>query len=533
MLKPRLKKTSSILILLLLLFFFKNAQAEHEFHLTNEISFTSNNVSGPGYQSSSLTEGFHYLNVLGITGMGKIKGFDYNLNLGVKSTDDRANDPKTHSLTNAQLRFTNKIHTLNIGDTFESFSQYTLSSAIKGGSYKYTDPSMKLPEVTLIYGAAYPRWDSLWRDKKTAVLERQAYGGRIKYNVSEEFWVGFNYIRSEDDKRRTASDTLYDNSLYSFDFEYRPLPGATISSELAFNSTRKSEQEGEPYKEYHGMAFKITAIGDKDPSRVTLEYERVEPDFETLLGSATADREKFKFKWRYKHTRDLIFNTGFLWYRNNLEGQKADGTTHYYKPEFGVTIKKLFGRQYASTDISYKLSRSHNKTSKTDHVVNLNYRDRFGQFDFDGNFGYTSYDTKGASRSKSYEFTYNGSLSSRHTLGDYILKPSLYLGGWSSRNELEDKSDIIYEYSLGLGFEIPKYNINSDLRFGMNKLEKDAGDDSQKAFGSFSIYYKPKFLEKLKYSMLYLRAYVNDYRFTTGSNNFRETSITFGINLEI
>ncbi len=222
-----------------------------------------------------------------------------------------------------------------------------------------------------------------------------------------------------------------------------------------------------------------------------------------------------------------------MWYRNNLERQKADGTTHYYKPEFGVTIKNLFGRQYATTDISYKLSRSHNNTSKTDHVMNLNYRDRFGPFDFDGNLGYTSYDTKGTSRSKSYELTYNGSLSSRHTLGDYILKPSFYLGGWSLRNELEDNSDIIYEYSLGLGLEIPKYNLTSDLKFGMNKLEKDVGDDSQKAFGSFSIYYKPKFLEKLKYSMLYLRAYINDYKFTTGSNNFRETSIIFGLNIEI
>ncbi len=162
----------AFLILFFLLILNNSVYGEHEFHLTNEISFASNNVSGPGYQSSSLKEGFHYLNVLGITGMGKVKGFDYNLNLGLKSTDDRTNDPKTHSLTNAQLRLTNKIHTFNVGDTFESFSQYTLSSALKGGSYKYVDPSMKLPELTLIYGVAYPRWDSLWRDQKTSVIER-------------------------------------------------------------------------------------------------------------------------------------------------------------------------------------------------------------------------------------------------------------------------------------------------------------------------------------------------------------------------
>jgi len=65
-----------------------------DLNISNEFSLTHNHISGPGQASSSLTEGLRYLNVLGITGAGQIKGFDYNFNFGGKSTDDNRNDVK-------------------------------------------------------------------------------------------------------------------------------------------------------------------------------------------------------------------------------------------------------------------------------------------------------------------------------------------------------------------------------------------------------------------------------------------------------
>ena len=506
-----------------------------EIHLSNEFSFTYNNVSGPGSQSSSLTEGGRYLDIFGVYWNEKIKDFDFNFNFGLKMTDDPRNDIKKLSITNLQGRITNKTHTLTLGDTFESFTQYSLSTALKGGSYRYFDETLVMPEITLIYGVAAPRWDSVWRDDKTKVIERQAYGGRIKYNLFPEFWIGLSIVNSEDDKRIYNTDPLYNNTIYSIDVQYRPIPGLTITGELAFNNTELSQQEGASYVESHGYAYRLEAVGDGHPSRVTVSYERVTPDFVTLLGSATADREKFKIKWRYKWTKDVILNTGFLWYRNNLEGQRKDGRTDYYKPEVGIMIKRLFNRKYSIADISYKLSiaERNDSTEKVDHIINLNYRDRFWVFDSDTNLTYTSYDNKGTTRSRSKEYTYNTSLNSRHTVGDFILKPTVYLGGWTLRDELSDTSDIIYEYSFGLGIDIPKYNITSNFKIGENKLEKDVGDDSQKTFGSLNIFYKPKFLKLFNDAMIFLRAYINDFRYTTGTRNFRETSITTGLNFQL
>jgi hypothetical protein len=521
------------LLILICLFLASEVYAENEFHLSNEFSVTYNDVTGPGNASSSLTEGVRYLNVLGMNGNGKIRGFDYNFNIGAKATDDSRNDPMTISLTNLQGRISNKIHTMNIGDTFESFSQYSLSTALKGASYRFYDEKLNTPEITLVYGLAYPRWDNVWREHETRTIERQAYGGRIKYNFSSEFNVGLNIVGSEDDKRINATDTLYNNSIYSFDLEYRPIPGLTIRSESAFNETKISDGEGDDYDEEHGYAYKVEAVGDGGPSRVSIEYEKVSPDFQTLLGSATPDREKVKAKWRYKYNKNISINTGFLWFRNNLDGQRAF-TTHNYKPEAGITVKKLFNRQYSAADFSYKYDRKYGDgTSTTDHITNFNYRDRFGIFDSETNLGYTVYDTETNVRD-SREYTYNTTVSSRHTVDKLILKPTLYLGGWTASDELADTKDTIYEYSLGLGIDIPHMKITSNFKAGLNRLDKEAPgtNDSRKAFGNMSIYYRPAVLAKLNQGMLFLRANINDFAYTTGSRDFRETSVTSGLNIQ-
>lgn len=63
-----------------------------------------------------------------------------------------------------------------------------------------------------------------------------------------------------------------------------------------------------------------------------LEYERVSTKFFTLVGSATPDREKVKGTWRYKATKNVTTNLGFLWFHDNLDGTKTQDTTNYYKP---------------------------------------------------------------------------------------------------------------------------------------------------------------------------------------------------------
>ena len=260
---------------------------------------------------------------------------------------------------------------------------------------------------------------------------------------------------------------------------------------------------------------------------MVLSYERISPDFLTLLGSATPDREKAKATWRYKYTKTMTFNFGLLWYRDNLNGD-LDFRTDHYLPELGMTMKRLFKRRYAVADISYKFDRSYGGGISTkDHYVNVGYRDRFGVIDSDTNLGFTLYNTDIGRQDD--ELTYNTTLSSRHTVGDFVLKPSIRLGGWTLEDDLANTRDRVWEYSVGLGINIPTMKITSTFRVGKNKLQKDVGDSLGKVMASMNIYYRPEFLSMLEYGQLYLRGHVNDFSYSTGVRDFRENSITAGI----
>jgi len=503
--------------------FVSQAMAGHDVHFYNNFSVTMTDVSGSGDDQSSLSEGSSFLNVLTVNGKGNLDQFDYRYSLGGKATDDSRNDVQEFSLTRFQGRLSNQIHTFTAGDTFESFSQYSLNTAIKGVSYRYSNSGNMVPDVTVLYGVAYPRWDNLWG---LDAVQRNVLGTRIQQHLTDEFWVAANYVQSRDHDR-VEGLSLYDTDTIAIDWEYLPIPGLTLMGELAFSDTEESVSSSGTTIDQNGHAFHLEAIGDGGPSRVVLEYERVSPEFLTLLGSATPDREKAKATWRYKFTRTLSFNFGFLWYRDNLDGD-LDFRTDHYRPEIGVTIKRPFKRRYAVAYVTYKFDRSYGGgTSTKDHYLNFGYRDRFGAIDSDTNLGVTLYDTD-ASRD-SDEFIYNTTLSTRYTVGKFVLKPSLRFGGWTLEDDLANDRDQIWEYSLGLGVDIPALKITSHLRVGINRLEKESGDDLGKTLASMNIYYRPDFLSMFDYGQIYVRAHMNDFSYSTDSRDFRENSITTGL----
>jgi hypothetical protein len=509
-------------VLLVSLFAGTAVAAEHNFNVYNDFSVSVNDVSGSGSDQSSLSEGNKVLDVLTVNGNGTIGGYDYRFTIGGKGTNDQRNDVQKYSLTQLQGRLGNQIHTLTVGDAFESFSQYSLSSAVKGASYRYADRGNRAPDVTLIYGLAYPRWDNFWG---LDAVERDVLGARVKQSLNDEFWIAASYVQT-DDHDRIAGSSLFETSIFVVDWEYLPMPGLTIRGESAYSDTEESVSDDLRTVDNNGTAHHLEAIGDGGPSRVVLDYERISTDFLTLLGSATPDREKAKATWRYKYSKTLSLNFGMLWYRDNLDGDLSERTDHY-RPEIGLSKKRIFARRYATADVTYKYDRATGRTDSQDHYVNFGYRDRFGAFDSDSNFGVIFYDTD-ANR-KSEEFTYNTTLSTRKTVGDFVLKPSLRLGGWTLDDDLNAVSDQIWEYSVGLGVDIPSLKVVSNFRVGQNKLIKDDGDDVSKMLASMSLYYRPDFLSTFDYGQLYLRGYINDFGYSTSSRDFCENSATAGI----
>ncbi len=500
------------------------AFANNNWSVWNDTSVIFTDLNGPGQSSSSLTEGIRHNSVLDIKSRGKISSYDYSLALGFKATNDERRDTERISLTNFRGRLSNQVHTLNLGDTYESFSKYALNTAIKGASYRYRNDENNLPEVTLLGGVAYSRWDNFWDNDTT---ERKLYAARVKQNLTQNLWLAASAVSIKDDDSYFSSP-LYDGNTLSFDLGYQPLPGLTMIAEGSFSHIDEDNATSGLIK-HNGEAYRIEVIGDQNPSRVVLEYERVSPDYLTIAGSATADREKAKASWRYKYTKRLTVTSAFLWYRDNLDNQLAV-RTHHYKPEIRFSLQQMFNRRYAIGSLGYKMDRSISSSVSTqNHFISASYRDRFGIFDSTTNLGVTFYDTK--TTRDSDEFIANTSLSTRITQGSIVWKPAIYLGTWRNDNELTDETDHIYEYSVGLGCDIPSKKITAKLKVGQHKLIKDSAEDAERLYSSLDIYYRPKLFAQLKNSTLYLRALVNDYEYTTGSRNFRENRVIAGFTI--
>lgn len=529
-------KTGVFILLLTGLIILHSSSSLAKVKVSNDLSFTYNKISGPGRDQSSLTDGFRYLNILDATGNGVSGNFDYSFNIGAQFTDDQKIDSQTFLLTNLKADFSNEAHSINLGDIYREFSQYSLSTSLKGGAYSFRKEDSGLPEFEFIYGYANSRWDNFhgFGENYIESMKRKVVGGKLNYNVQDDFKAGLSIVSTNDSERVSDSDELYDIISYTLGWEYAFVPKLTISGESSLADTTLSTSSDAPDTELAGYAHKFTMKGSGEKSKLTIQYERVSPEYRTVVGSAITDREKAKVKLRYKYNEKHTITSGFLWYRNNLNGEK-DTRSDHYKPEISLKTKNLLGREYSVTDISYKLdiTKENNEiTSRVDHIVNFNYQDKFGIFDSDSNLGFISNEYKTDEKEKKLEYTYNTSLNANFSCDDFTLKPGLRLGGWTSREELSNLTDIIYEYSFGADLKIPSAKITSKIQIGQNKLEKESGTDSLKSFARLNIYYKSAFLPKTQDGMIFLKACINDYNFDNVDNDFRETSITSGINIK-
>ena len=520
-----------IYLLPLLLICSAAVNAQDGTRITMESFSNSNAITGPGSGASSLTGSSNYFSSLSIHSDSGNETNKFSFDMSGKYADDPRTDPSMFSFTNINMKFAGPNTVLNLGDTFDSFSQYSLSSALKGLSYKLGGNESDNQEITFVYGLAYPRWDNFRNSTDLQAIKRQAYGAKLKKGLSQYFTSGFSYIRSHDSDRITPADQLTDGGVFAWDWEYKPVEGARITGESAWSGATLSPAAGAADVDSKGTAHRVAFEGQGGPVRLSVEYERVSPGFESVMGSSTPDREKVKVRWREKKSARTSLTYGILWFKDNLSGQK-DSTRNSWRPEVALTLKNLMGRPYGITDLSYKLDKQYGgPQGTTNHFTNLGYNDRFGMWDSNTNLGFTKYGTTLGGQDTG-EFTYNTAVSTRVTRGNTILKPSLSLGGWTASDELADVTDRIYEVALGMGVDLPKRNISSTFKLGKHKLLKgDAlADDTSKLFASATIYTRAAWLQNG--ARVYLKWQYNDFSYTNGVRNFTESGFTVGVNTQ-
>ncbi len=516
----------------------ERTEIEYRFSLDHE--WTYNRVTGPGRGISRLNTGWHHFSTLNANMFGQWHGLDIDLMAGVKITDDRTRDPRDVSLVTLRGSVGNDYFSLALGDVFETFSQYSLSTSLKGGALEVTPFGWGGTRIAAVHGIAYPRWDSFLDDPDTAALRREISGLHVSQPLFENLMsVGVSYVYSDDSRPVFPTDPLHRNQVAALEYDWEIIEGLNLNMELAYADTSirsrnevNDEEETERRESSTDIAHRIELVGDGGPSRVQLEHERIGSDFWTSGGNAVSDRERYRARWRYRISRDITMTTGYLYYRNNLDGE-LDTTTHNHRPDLTFTWRRLFDRQFAVADLRYRQDWSTNVDRDTlNHFLTVGYRDRLGAVDIDTNLGYTIFKTKEDIRNAK-EYTYSTTVSSQHEIGEFILRPQIRLGGWVGRNELESETDLTREHSAGLGVEVPACNLNMNLRAGRSRLSKDdRSGNSTRDFVSLNSYYRPKPLQNFGRTMISMNLRYNDMDFTMRERNYSEFSFTMGLNVD-
>ena len=529
-------KIKAVLICIVCMFFLMSGSPglaqkadQNEFRVINDVQVNFNDVSGPGRRASSLTDGTTYIENLNVYARGSRDEFKYVFNLGGRTTNDKRYDRAEFALTSLRGHFSYQNHQMDAGDIFESYSQFSLDSALKGTAYKYYNESDDLPNLSLVYGVAYPRWENLWEGYDLVAIQRNVFGANISHDLSPVFTAGFSVVRSEDSQPVSDADALYTSNVYAVDFSYNPIPGLTIKGESAFSDTSENHSGRTHSDDYGGNAQKIEIVGDADPSRVALKYERISPKFKTLTGSAISNQERFSSAWRYKYTKKITTNFKFLWLRANINDNAS--MTHTWQPQASVSVRNLFGRRYANSTLSYKFEKKSGSALATlNQYLTLAHSDRYGFLENSTSLTLNSFDTDNATRDQ-LEYTANTTFNSRHQKGQFVIKPMLSAGTFFYENQLINQTNQVLQYSVGLGLDVPKKKIFSNVAFGQNKLHAFGQDNSNKWFARFHVYYKPQFLGYLNQSTFSLRGAINDYSFSTATRDFVEKSLTIGMNI--
>lgn len=513
------------------------ATVQEERKVTLEITANQNRVSGPGSAQSSLSLGGHMASDFSYRYERTDGDKKFIFGLHGRSTDDRSVDSQTWSLSNLELGWSDAVRNFSVGDVMADFSTYSLTGAMKGASYSFRSGAGQTgqPEINLVYGVSYPRWENFWGGAGLQAIKRTLSGVNVRQQVSAKADVGVSVVKTSDSGRLADWDELFQNNVYALNWEFRPQEGLTFKGESAFSRTTKSPFAGSADERYSGHAYLLTMNKDGKRQKWFYEYEQVSPKFTTLLGSALADQERMKLKWANQLNPDLGLNVGIAWVRNKLDGSSQPYRTDMYQPEIIFSFNAPFHRDNAALDLGLRLDRRHGGgTSTADRSVTAGYRDTFGKVDADISLDYALADTSPYDYgTKNRDLTFSITLGSSVKKDAYILKPTLNVSYTRNTDMLNHYSDRMFEASVGMGYTRPQDNFSANLKVGRNQNLKQVTPDSSKWFATARVEGQPAYLKGFNQNAKqYLEVNINTYKFDDAGNNYRETSVVTGVRFE-
>jgi hypothetical protein len=291
-----------------------------------------------------------------------------------RHTDDAAVTDETNwNIIDWNLSLYGDRYELSGGDISEYYTKYTFNNIFLGGK-AWVKPLNSLTLMALSGRNILPFDDT---------YEHWFGGGRVEFTPLPSLLFGTTFVHTEVTDLYTSSlYGDYENQVYSFDTRMKFLDNTLIiygeQAYSVFYPDRRDPWEGNSFltEEYRqeGLASRLEV--DYRPIRelkLSFDYERVEPTFETIMGSASEDRQTFKGSVSYRPDRMWDFYTTYRVVNDKLNSDSTDTYRtfdRYWESE--VTVRPFYDSGGYFQRFRLKLGYDYITSYSDDHPRSVN-----------------------------------------------------------------------------------------------------------------------------------------------------------------
>jgi hypothetical protein len=492
-----------------------------EIHATQDVSGVYYHVDGnkersfyPGNDADFLYEG-------SVDFKEKVSdGYDVFGSLAYRGTNDRLVDKQDASIERMFFGLKGNAQEYLAGDFYSSFSEYTLSNALKGGKIVLGDD--KSSKLTLVGGVDISKWeDLLWETRREdSATARYVWGARLENKLLEEkLALAFNYGGANDDTARIAtSASPISVNVFSVEGKYLLNEYITADSEIA-QSFVDPDTRNNDAKIKADRAMKYGLDFNFQDYALSSVYSRVGNHFTTTGGFSSQDLEATSFDavwylpWKMKLNHYLHAD------KDNLSNTKTT-TTKQLNPGAKLVLS-------LPMDIFWDLGADMRKRFSTDKSTNektFTYTSNLAR-DFRilyASFGYTkTVVTNRVSPAQERD----ADMCSLNLDGTLLVKNVKF--SWNAGEDITvdhyeevNKSDFFTASNLGLTARFPSsLTFTGKTSYGVNDYYLNESD-SYTAMYFFSV--SRDLIKDLVFDMSYER---KAYRYYGNTNNYAENII--------
>ncbi|MBP7653115.1 hypothetical protein KA977_06815 [Candidatus Dependentiae bacterium] len=232
-------------------------------------------------------------------GLLKLKGSNY--------------DEREYDLDKITAEYKTKSLVITAGNIFPMFTKMTFNNSQEGIMIDYKIPGNK--EVLKFFAGRDRRPEDFQN------FERLNLGLNLNIAIDKKSSGIFSFVYSEDDRNSIVYDSNVfipgKNTLISFSGKILPFSKLTVQYEFIYSYFTDLSVNTESII---GNAIEIkTNYAPNNNNNCMLNYIRIDPDYVTMNGIATIDRQKFDFTYINKSVKDLNIKFSTIYQNDNLD----------------------------------------------------------------------------------------------------------------------------------------------------------------------------------------------------------------------